>query len=73
MCLQGDAVFWYNLKRSGKGDYETEHAACPVLCGNKWGESLIGLVPTSSKLDWSIEKTKQNEDILRSGARASPM
>ena len=45
MCLQGDAVFWYNLKRSGKGDYETEHAACPVLCGNKWGESLIGLVP----------------------------
>lgn len=32
----GDAVFWYNLKRSGKGDYETEHAACPVLCGNKW-------------------------------------
>ncbi|KAL9962659.1 hypothetical protein ACROYT_G031780 [Oculina patagonica] len=32
----GDAVFWYNLKKSGKGDYETEHAACPVLCGNKW-------------------------------------
>lgn len=38
LCFQGDAVFWYNLKRSGKGDYETEHAACPVLCGNKWGE-----------------------------------
>ena len=36
--LQGDAVFWYNLKRSGKGDYETENADCPVLCGNKWGE-----------------------------------
>ena len=36
--LQGDAVFWYNLKRSGQGDYDTEHAACPVLCGNKWGE-----------------------------------
>lgn len=32
----GDAAFWYNLKRSGEGDYETEHAACPVLCGNKW-------------------------------------
>lgn len=63
MCLQGDAVFWYNLKRSGKGDYETEHAACPVLCGNKWGEFLIGLVPASSKARLANRKNKRNEDI----------
>ncbi|KAF7203652.1 prolyl 4-hydroxylase subunit alpha-1 isoform X3 [Nothobranchius furzeri] len=33
---KGTAVFWYNLHRSGEGDYLTRHAACPVLLGNKW-------------------------------------
>ncbi|KAK3708850.1 hypothetical protein QZH41_016281, partial [Actinostola sp. cb2023] len=33
---KGDAVFWYNLKRSGEGDDRTLHAGCPVLVGNKW-------------------------------------
>lgn len=37
---QGTAVFWYNLLRSGEGDYRTRHAACPVLVGCKWGEWL---------------------------------
>ena len=48
MCvfLQGTAVFWYNLFPSGEGDYSTRHAACPVLVGNKWGESLS--MPTSA-------------------------
>ncbi|KAK0142509.1 Prolyl 4-hydroxylase subunit alpha-1 [Merluccius polli] len=36
---KGSAVFWYNLFPSGEGDYRTRHAACPVLVGNKWGES----------------------------------
>lgn len=40
-CDQGTAVFWYNLHRSGEGDYRTRHAACPVLVGNKWGESTF--------------------------------
>eukprot|EP00064_Thunnus_orientalis_P012705 superscaffoldBa00001982_g12740 len=35
---QGTAVFWYNLFKSGEGDYRTRHAACPVLVGSKWGE-----------------------------------
>jgi len=30
------AVFWYNLKRNGEGNYWTRHAACPVLAGQKW-------------------------------------
>uniref|UniRef100_H2MJ53 procollagen-proline 4-dioxygenase n=1 Tax=Oryzias latipes TaxID=8090 RepID=H2MJ53_ORYLA len=38
---KGTAVFWYNLHRSGEGDYRTRHAACPVLVGNKWGESTF--------------------------------
>ncbi|XP_052073259.1 prolyl 4-hydroxylase subunit alpha-1-like [Mytilus californianus] len=33
---KGTAVFWYNLRRSGKGIMETRHAACPVLVGTKW-------------------------------------
>ncbi|KAM4676392.1 prolyl 4-hydroxylase subunit alpha-2 isoform 2-T2 [Discoglossus pictus] len=33
---KGTAVFWYNLFRSGEGDYRTRHAACPVLVGSKW-------------------------------------
>jgi len=33
---KGDAVFWYNLNHDGTGDYETRHAACPVLMGEKW-------------------------------------
>ncbi|MEJ1272929.1 procollagen-proline 2-oxoglutarate 4-dioxygenase (proline 4-hydroxylase) alpha II polypeptide [Cricetulus griseus] len=39
---KGTAVFWYNLLRSGEGDYRTRHAACPVLVGCKWGEWLKG-------------------------------
>ncbi|KAG8008538.1 Prolyl 4-hydroxylase subunit alpha-2 [Nibea albiflora] len=35
---KGTAVFWYNLFKSGEGDYRTRHAACPVLVGSKWGE-----------------------------------
>ncbi|XP_027023756.1 prolyl 4-hydroxylase subunit alpha-1a isoform X2 [Tachysurus fulvidraco] len=34
--IKGTAVFWYNLFPSGEGDYNTRHAACPVLLGNKW-------------------------------------
>uniref|UniRef100_UPI00358EE987 prolyl 4-hydroxylase subunit alpha-2-like isoform X2 n=1 Tax=Myxine glutinosa TaxID=7769 RepID=UPI00358EE987 len=33
---KGSAVFWYNMLRSGEGDYTTRHAACPVLVGSKW-------------------------------------
>uniref|UniRef100_A0A673KL90 procollagen-proline 4-dioxygenase n=1 Tax=Sinocyclocheilus rhinocerous TaxID=307959 RepID=A0A673KL90_9TELE len=40
---KGTAVFWYNLFASGEGDYSTRHAACPVLVGNKWGESVVNM------------------------------
>lgn len=33
---KGTSVFWFNLFRSGEGDYRTRHAACPVLVGSKW-------------------------------------
>ena len=35
---KGSAVFWFNLKRNGEGDMRTQHAACPVLVGSKWGK-----------------------------------
>ena len=34
---KGSAIFWWNLKKSGEGDYLTKHAGCPVLVGSKWG------------------------------------
>ncbi|CAK9300112.1 unnamed protein product [Gordionus sp. m RMFG-2023] len=39
---KGSAAFWYNLKASGKGDFDTIHAACPVLVGSKWGMIYFG-------------------------------
>ncbi|XP_014293971.1 prolyl 4-hydroxylase subunit alpha-2 [Halyomorpha halys] len=33
---KGTAAFWYNLFPDGEGDYNTRHAACPVLAGSKW-------------------------------------
>ncbi|KAF4117672.1 hypothetical protein G5714_002225 [Onychostoma macrolepis] len=33
---QGSAVFWYNLRKNGNVDLNTEHAGCPVFRGNKW-------------------------------------
>ncbi|XP_050712777.1 prolyl 4-hydroxylase subunit alpha-2-like isoform X2 [Eriocheir sinensis] len=37
---RGSALFWFNLKRNGRGDYRTVHAACPVLLGEKWIANL---------------------------------
>jgi prolyl 4-hydroxylase len=34
---KGSAAFWFNLHSTGEGDYDTRHAACPVLAGSKWG------------------------------------
>ncbi|XP_077078024.1 prolyl 4-hydroxylase subunit alpha-2-like [Siphateles boraxobius] len=33
---KGSAVFWYNLHKNGRVDWDTQHAGCPVLVGNKW-------------------------------------
>ncbi|XP_055848271.1 prolyl 4-hydroxylase subunit alpha-1-like [Episyrphus balteatus] len=33
---KGTAAFWWNLHKSGEGDFRTRHAACPVLTGSKW-------------------------------------
>ena len=42
---KGSAVIWYNLKKSGEGDLNTRHAACPVLAGTKWGKNLRKIIP----------------------------
>ena len=33
---KGTAVFWYNIKRSGRSDMAMLHGGCPVLLGSKW-------------------------------------
>ncbi|XP_071808106.1 prolyl 4-hydroxylase subunit alpha-1-like isoform X1 [Asterias amurensis] len=37
---KGIAAFWFNLFPSGDGDYDTRHAACPVLAGSKWVSNI---------------------------------
>ena len=34
--VRGSAVFWHNMKRSGRSDMHMIHGGCPVLYGNKW-------------------------------------
>ncbi|KAF2367394.1 Prolyl 4-hydroxylase alpha-subunit N-terminal [Trinorchestia longiramus] len=38
---RGSALYWHNLKRSGAGDYNTAHASCPVLLGEKWNRRQL--------------------------------
>uniref|UniRef100_T1GCC6 procollagen-proline 4-dioxygenase n=2 Tax=Eukaryota TaxID=2759 RepID=T1GCC6_MEGSC len=33
---KGSMVFWYNLHTSGKKDFRSLHAGCPVIKGSKW-------------------------------------
>ena len=33
---KGAAVFWHNIKRSGRTDMAMLHGGCPVLLGSKW-------------------------------------
>ena len=33
---KGSAVFWYNLKKSGRSDMSMLHGGCPVVLGSKW-------------------------------------
>ena len=33
---KGDGIYWYNLQRKDKVDYDLMHKACPVLLGTKW-------------------------------------
>ena len=35
---KGSAVVWYNVHSSAAPDKETQHAACPVLLGQKWSK-----------------------------------
>ena len=34
--VKGSAVFWHNIKRSGRSDMTMLHSGCPVLLGSKW-------------------------------------
>lgn len=44
---RGSALLWFNMDRSGKPDSRLQHGACPVLLGDKWGESRSATVPFS--------------------------
>lgn len=40
LSLKIKAAFWYNLHASGVGDPRTQHGACPIISGSKWGRFL---------------------------------
>ena len=44
--MQGSAVFWWNLLKSGERDYTTVNVECPVLVGSKLGTLIIILIIT---------------------------
>lgn len=33
---KGLAIVWYNLYKSGHGNTDLAHGACPVIFGSKW-------------------------------------
>ncbi|XP_065216661.1 prolyl 4-hydroxylase subunit alpha-2-like [Planococcus citri] len=35
--IRGAAILWYNLQADGSYNYKTDHCACPVIIGEKWG------------------------------------
>ena len=40
---KGSGLFWYNLFASDQVDRYTQHAACPILWGQKWiGNKWVG-------------------------------
>ncbi|XP_047499497.1 prolyl 4-hydroxylase subunit alpha-3-like [Penaeus chinensis] len=34
--VKGAAVMWYNLKKNGDCNWQSEHGGCPVILGHKW-------------------------------------
>ena len=34
--VKGSAVYWHNIKRSGRSDKNMQHSGCPVVLGSKW-------------------------------------
>ena len=50
---------WYNLRRNGDGDYQTRHAACPVLIGTKWGKRSQ-VVPANGRLAFAPDARPLN-------------
>jgi prolyl 4-hydroxylase len=40
---KGSGIFWHNLRKNDSPDVNTQHAACPVLLGQKWiGNKWVG-------------------------------
>ena len=34
--VDGDAIFWFNVKSNGDFDSRAHHTGCPVVFGSKW-------------------------------------
>ena len=34
--VEGDAIFWFNIKSDGGFDSRAHHTGCPVVSGSKW-------------------------------------
>ncbi|KAK5975607.1 hypothetical protein GCK32_008133 [Trichostrongylus colubriformis] len=52
---KNDALFWYNLMKSGDGDPRTRHAGCPVLLGVKWRQHKSWRMQLRSVSAWATQ------------------
>jgi hypothetical protein len=61
---KGSAAFWFNLHPNGEGDDLTQHAACPVLTGSKWGKIFKMKRINKIQIDflWKINFSVQQMD-----------
>lgn len=64
---QNAALFWWNLRRNGDGDGDTLHAGCPVLAGDKWGETC------GVTRGWRGTRGVGKRKILEKGEKKSPI
>ena len=62
---KSDAVFWINLKSSGRLHPLTSHSGCPVIVGSKWiTNKWINYFDQYEKFPCSLSKSKDTFDSL---------
>ena len=37
---KGSMLVWHNLYRNGTGNFQTMHASCPIVIGQKWSKAF---------------------------------
>lgn len=57
---KGAAVLWFNVKKNGYFNTKALHGGCPVLLGQKWGETLFSQFNVAFWLLYIMQFKKKN-------------